>query len=544
MKTFYKTILLLFLNAPFLILNSFSQQAPGIQWQNTIGGSDFENCRSVFSTPDGGYIAGGYSTSNISGDKTEDCIGSYDYWIMKLDSVGAIQWQNTIGGSSYDVLVSMQQTTDGGFILGGSSSSNISGDKTENSIGNVDFWIIKIDSLGIIEWQNTVGGDSDDFCMCIQQTFDGGYICCGYSNSNISGDKTENSFNNSRDWWVVKLSASGTLQWENTIGGTLNDFALCMDQTSDGGYILGGVSESNISGDKTENSMGDDDYWVIKLDSSGAIQWQNTIGGSNADNLNSIQQTSAGGYILGGSSISDVSGDKTENTHGNQGVPDYWIVKLNSSGSIQWQNTIGGNNYDFLISIQQTFDGGYILGGISFSNISGDKTENCLGSDDYWIIKISPSGSIQWQNTIGGNVQDAISLITQTPDQGYIISGFSNSGISGDKTENTQGLWDYWIIKLLPDTITSIPNLQFSNSNFQIFPNPSNGIFQINFSKVQNFRKVSCEVINPLGQTLFKSQILNPKSQINLNLSFLPKGMYVLKINDSVSALSSKFVIE
>ncbi|MBK6642479.1 MAG: T9SS type A sorting domain-containing protein [Bacteroidetes bacterium] len=162
-------------------------------------------------------------------------------------------------------------------------------------------------------------------------------------------------------------------------------------QTSDGGYLLGGESNSNISWDKTENSMGDFDYWIVKTNSVGNIQWQNTIGGSEGDFLESLQQTTDGGYILGGWSLSNISGDKTQNNcDSTLGYPDFWIVKTDAAGSIQWQNTIGGSKNDKLHSIEQTIDGGYILGGYSESDISGNKTENCIGYSDYWIVKLTP----------------------------------------------------------------------------------------------------------------------------------------------------------
>ena len=146
-----------------LALPVFSQ-APAIQWQNTIGGNadDYAVPTIVLQTTDGGYIIGGSSSSNISGDKTENSNGSTDYWIVKTDSSGNIQWQNTIGGSGYDALVAIQQTSDGGYILGGQSQSNISGDKTENCLGGRDYWIVKTNATGVIQWQNTIGGDQDD----------------------------------------------------------------------------------------------------------------------------------------------------------------------------------------------------------------------------------------------------------------------------------------------------------------------------------------------------------------------------------------------
>lgn len=212
-----------------------------------------------------------------------------------------IEWQNTIGGNGHDYLQSIQQTTDGGYILAGHSQSNISGDKTENNIGGSDYWLLKTDAEGNIQWQNTIGGNNADNLYSIKQTADGGYILGGWSNSDISGDKTENS-NGGWDYWIVKTDATGNIQWQNTIGGSGSDELYCIQQTADGGYILGGNSDSNISGDKTENSIGglDWDYWIVKTDASGNVQWENTIGGTLTDRLKSVQQTIDGGYILGG----------------------------------------------------------------------------------------------------------------------------------------------------------------------------------------------------------------------------------------------------
>jgi hypothetical protein len=428
---------------PFCLLPllTFSQE---IEWQNTIGGNAEDELFSIQQTSDGGYILGGYSNSDISGDKTENSNGVSDYWIVKTDSIGTIQWQNTIGGNAEDELFSIQQTSDGGYILGGQSDSDISGDKTENSLGYYDYWIVKTDSMGIIQWENTIGGSGTDRLNSLQQTSDGGYILGGYSNSNISGDKTEHS-NGVSDYWIVKTDSIGNIQWQNTIGGNGDDELFSIQQTSDGGYILGGESPSAISGDKTENSLGFSDYWIVKTDSIGTIQWQNTIGGNNEDHLYTLQQTTDGGYILGGRSWSDISGDKSENSNGGF---DYWIVKTDSIGTIQWQNTIGGNQYDLLYAIQQTSDGGYILGGNSNSDISGDKTENNLGYYDYWIVKTDSIGTIQWQNTIGGISWDYFRSIYQTADGGYFLGGFSESNISTDKTENSNGVRDYWIVKV------------------------------------------------------------------------------------------------
>ncbi len=434
-----------------LCVVAFTQNIPSafaqeIEWQNMIGGWMEDYLYSIQQTTDGGYILAGASNSPISGDKTETSNGpDNDYWIVKTDSAGNIQWQNTINAIGPDELTFIQQTSDGGYILGGYSDSYLALDKTEWSQGLNDYWIVKTDSAGNIQWQNTIGGGSEDILYSIQQTFDGGYILGGYSYSGISGDKTENS-NGGYDYWIVKTNSTGIIQWQNTIGGSYTDYLFSIQQTIDGGYILGGYSQSDISGDKTENSNGSFDYWIVKTDTSGNILWQNTIGGSGWDELHCIHQTTDGGYILGGYSNSNISGDKMENSIG---LNDYWIIKTDGTGNIQWQNTIGGSLDDKLYSIQQTSDGGYILGGYSWSNTSGDKTENNLGQGDYWIVKTDSAGNIQWQNTIGGANSDWLKSMQQTSDDGYLLGGYSSSPISGDKTEeNFNNCSDYWILKL------------------------------------------------------------------------------------------------
>jgi len=433
----------LFILGFFLLTLQAYSQAPEIDWQKTIGGSKEDQLSCIAQTKDKGYIIGGSSFSNISGNKTENCRGDYDYWVIKLDSIGNTQWQKTIGGSNKDCLLLLKQSKDGGFIVGGKSNSKISKDKTENCQGDYDYWIIKLDAVGNMLWQNTIGGSGMDYFCSLSQTDDGGYVLGGFSTSNISDDKTENSYGD-EDYWIVKLNSIGVIQWQKTIGGNESDMLTSINLTNDGGYILAGQSNSPLSGNKPEITKGKKDYWVLKMDVKGKIEWQKAIGGKNYERMPSIQQTFDGGYILGGSSKSNISGDKTEDSIGGH---DYWVIKLNAKGIIQWQNTIGGSNDDFYCTINQTADG-YIVGGFSSSGISGDKTEKCSGDFDYWVIKLDSTGLLKWQNTIGGSSDDRLISIQQTIEGGFIIAGISNSEISEDKTENCQGDYDYWIIKL------------------------------------------------------------------------------------------------
>lgn len=542
MKNIHKNLLLVILTFNFCFYSvSYSQNIPTIQWQNTIGGSSFDFLYSAEQTTDGGYILVGYSYSNISGDKTENFIGIYgrsDYWIVKTDSSGNILWQNTIGGDYEEMLTSIKQTTDGGYILGGFSQSNISGDKTENNYDTLcatfDYWIVKTDSLGNLIWDLTIGGSDEDRLLAIEQTADNGFILGGFSISNTSGVKVENNIgaNPTTDYWIVKTDSLGNIEWQNTIGGSLYDYLYSIKQTQDGGYILGGMSCSNISGDKTETCLWYGDYWIIKTDSLGTIQWQNTIGGNGSDELFSIVQTSDGGYLLGGESNSNISWDKTENSMGDF---DYWIVKTNSVGTIQWQNTIGGSEGDFLESLQQTSDGGYILGGWSLSNISGDKTQNncdsTLGYPDFWIVKTDAAGSIQWQNTIGGSKNEKLHSIEQTIDGGYILGGYSESDISGNKTENSMGYSDYWIVKLTPETIISSVQMPYQQLPILISPNP----FTDKLSVTVNTNELSEFILYDM--TGRKMMNMNFTNSLTLNTEQLAKGLYTyeLRIKNGMS---------
>ena len=446
MKTVFTFVAILF------GINGFCQ-APEIEWQNTIGGSSMDQLGALKITSDGNYIIGGRSFSGISGDKSEPVVGSEDYWVLKLDNLGNIIWQNTIGGISSDVLTSINQTNDGGYIIGGKSSSGISGDKSEASLGMSDYWVVKLDSIGIIQWQNTIGGSGDDLLKIVIQTDDNGYILGGDSKSPISGDKTESNYG-LEDYWVIKLDSTGAIEWQKTFGGNEQDYLNDIIETEDGGALIGGSSISGISGNKSELNYGiGSDYWIIKLDPSGNIEWQNTIGGDQGDGLISIFKTNDSAYMLGGFSYSGISEDKTEI---NIGFNDFWIIKINLSGEIIWQKTIGGTTSDYLQCISPTIHNGIIACGYSNSDISGDKSEETNGIWDMWIVKLNSIGQLVWENTISGNDEDAAFEIIQTSDAGYIVGGLSDSDISYDKTEGTVGGTihdDFWVLKLLPDCV-------------------------------------------------------------------------------------------
>ncbi len=429
-----------------------AQSRPHKVWDKTIGGNLTDNFTSMGQTQDGGYILGGQSNSAISGDKTDSGRGSYDYWILKTDVNGNKLWDKTIGGSNTDNLEVVLQTTDGGYMLGGSSNSQQSGDKSQNTIRygsyspTYDYWIVRLDAQGNKLWDQNFGSYGEDRLQSLQQTTDGGFILGGYSDSGL-GSKSDGSYGGN-DYWVVKLDAQGNKLWDKTIGGNSQDYLYALQQTSDGGYILGGSSYSGASAFKSQASKGGSDYWVVKLDSNGNKVWDKSFGGGGNDNLFSVQQTTDGGYVLGGTSTSGKTGDKSQISRGGE---DYWVVKLDASGTKMWDSAVGGSQYDNSRFVLQTKDGGYAIGGYSNSGASlpaGEKSLPTNGETDFWLIKLGATGTVLWDLDLGGNKGDYLYAGLQTPEGGFILGGSTGSDMSGDKSLHGRGSTDFWLVKL------------------------------------------------------------------------------------------------
>jgi len=507
-------VLLLFL----FQLNAFSQ--PAIQWQKCLGGSHSDAASSIQQTLDGGYIVAGKSLSNdgdVSGN--HDSTGNFtDYWIVKLDGTGSIQWQKCFGSELGDEYpYSIEQTTDSGYIIAGWTDSN-GGDISGFHFGGTgctaqypcyDYWIVKLDAWGSLQWQKCLGGSEGDKTQSIIQTTDGGYIVAGGSAS-TDGDVTTVNHGVGADYWVVKLSSGGAIEWQKSYGGSGSDNANDIKQTFDGGYIIAGGSNSN-DGDVSGNHGGD--WWIVKIDTAGALQWQKCFGGSGDQGLPSIQQTVDSGYIIVGYTSSN-DGDVS----GNHGDFDYWVVKLSVSGALQWQKCLGGSSWDYGMSIQQTTDSGYIVAGWTSSH-DGDVVGNNL-PQPYWIVKLYGSGVIQWQKTYGGSGGDNAYSIQQTTDDGYIVAGVSGSN-DGDVSGNHGGYGDYWIVKLAP--YNGIKENNF-NTGFSVYPNPSNGIFHLRNNANEEVERI--EVFNCRGESvLYKEGKME-----ELNLSQSSSDIYFYKV--------------
>jgi hypothetical protein len=351
-------------------------QAPSWEWVKTFGGSNDDWGSSVQQTSDGGFILVGYTASFGAGGP--------DVWLIKTDADGNKQWDRTFGGGGSDWGSSVQQTSDGGFI--------IVGDTASFGAGWADVWLIKTDANGNKQWDRTFGGSGLDSGSSVQQTSDGGFILVGYTASFGAGDV-----------WLIKTDANGNKLWDRTFGGGNLDEGRSVQQTSDGGFIIVGYTAS----------FGAGDVWLIKTDADGNKLWDRTFGGSMVDRGYSVQQTSDGGFIIVGWTWSFGAGG-----------PDVWLIKTDADGNKLWDRTFGGSDWDEGYSVQQTSDGGFIIVGWTWSFGAG--------GPDVWLIKTDADGNKLWDRTFGGSMVDRGYSVQQTSDGGFIIVGATRSFGAGD----------------------------------------------------------------------------------------------------------------
>lgn len=413
-------------------------------WDKSFGGSNTEDFKTLLATADGGTLLGGTSVSPSSGNKSLQNYGERDYWIVKLNQAGDKVWEKTFGGINDDYFQSMVATEDGGFLLAGRSYSSNTGNKTVPNYGQDDYWVVKINASGEKVWDKTFGGSSNDELRSIVVTADGGALLGGFSRSPVSGNKTASLWG-SFDSWVVKINASGDKLWEKSFGGTELDYLFSMVTTADGGALLGGASTSPVSGNKTAQIFGGIDYWVVKINAAGDKVWDKSFGGTGSDWLNSMVNTQDGGMLLGGETQSPVSGNKTVT---NAGGSDQWLVKINASGDKLWEKVYGGSDSEMLYSIIATSDGGFLLGGHSTSVVSGNKSSDGFGGWDSWVVKINSTGEKTWDRSFGGSSTDWLYSMAASPDGGVFIGIDSRSPASGNKTAQNYGDTDYWIVKI------------------------------------------------------------------------------------------------
>ncbi len=354
-------------------------------------------------------------------------------------SQGNIETIKTYGGSKNESGQSVIQTSDGGYAVLGHTQS-IDGDISDKLNENFDYWLLKFDAENNLQWDKTYGGSGDDRGNSIIQTQDNGYVIIGFTQSSDQ-DVTNNA--GAQDYWIAKLDVSGNILWQKSFGYSGIDIGITLLQTNDNGYFITGVLDVTASGglgnSRNYQRHAGGDYWALKLNSIGELQWSRYFGGSFTDTPYDAIQTLDNGFIIIGSSDSD-----DVDITGNKGAYDFWIIKISQTGELIWEKSFGGSEIDEAHAIVNSGDGNYIIAGDTRSS-DLDVSEN-NGAADLWIIKISQTGELIWEKTFGGSSFDVARALSKTQDNGFLIVGSSRS-LDGDVTAN-QGQNDAWVLKV------------------------------------------------------------------------------------------------
>ncbi len=375
---------------------SISPEWGALIWNTTFGETDEDCLFSMIQTSDGGYALAGYTYSSGAGDA--------DFWLVKTDASGNKLWNKTYGGTETDRASSLVQTSDGGYAIAGTTNSY--------GAGSADFWLVKTDSGGNAQWNRThgteLGSESADEVI---QTSDGGYAVVGEKCPPGTGVG---------DFWLVKTDSAGNMQWNRTYDNSGRDDwpAAGIVQTSDGGYAVAGHSGSFLTSDVF-------DLWLVKTDADGSVEWDKTYERTTWDFAYDVIQTSDGGYALTG-------GTRCESGPMNQAV---LLLKTDQDGNMSWHNTYGGRIHDHAFSVVQTDDGGYAMAGFSSTNAT-----NVYTYTDLLLVRTDSVGNMLWKATCGeSSTADRARSIVQTSDGEYVLAGYTNSYGSGN--------YDGWLVK-------------------------------------------------------------------------------------------------
>jgi hypothetical protein len=413
-------------------------QTNTLQFAKNFGGSKNEIANAVIKLQDGGYAVFGETQSNDI-DITDKTNSSFDYWLLRFNASDDLMWSKTYGGSLDEKGADILATQDGGFVVTGYASSS-DGDVSQN-FGNQDFWVTKLNSSGNITWEKSFGFNGSDRAYAIIQTQDSGYLISGVLDVTASAGQGNTRQNSNQahaggDYWAVKLDASGNQEWTKYFGGNLSDDPFGVVETNSGNFILVGASDSadvDIS-----NNKGSYDFWVVSISSTGSLIWEKNFGGTQIDEAHGIVKTTDNNFIIVGNTRSDDT-----DISANFGDSDLWLVKIDESGNLIWEKSMGGASFDTASNISKS-NNGYLISGSSRSE-NGFISTN-YGQNDALVVNIDENGEVLWLKTIGGSEFDFAYDVTQLNDGSIIAVGETTSN-NFDLTGNN-GFTDALIIKL------------------------------------------------------------------------------------------------
>ena len=425
-------------------------QAPPVKDSDfSFGGSSEDFILDAIITSDGGNLIMSQSLSPANGNKTSPAYGSFDIWLIKTDASGTLEWQQTYGSTGYDERGSLLELPGGGYAFVSTAGAGSSGNIGVSGYGSLDIWVLRLDALGNKIWEKLYGGTETEFGNDITLAPGGGFFVTGTSLSSVSGNKTSPSFG---DWdgWLIKIDDSGNILWDKSFGGTGYDEFYDILTLPDGSVAVGGNSGSAFTGTRTTGNNGNSDFWIARIDDAGTQIWDASFGGSGQDAVDFLEYSPDGNLYVGGrtQSASISEGGISESINGPM---DGWILKMDLSGSLIWHNLIGSSGWDQLRGGWVLSDGSIVVGSTTNGAADGDQTAGSIGESDLWLLKIDPSGSIEWDQTFGGVSSETGCIVQQNALGQYILYGHSNSPVSGDKSQANFGGQDIWMLMTTPD---------------------------------------------------------------------------------------------
>lgn len=455
-----------------------------LNWTRTICSNTSADASCIIQTEDQNYVISGYGNFDNGYGNTAG--------VFKLDTAGNIKWAKSIHGTSSsksEYGYSIIQAKDGDYVTVG---------KTTLGEGKFDVYVVKLDTAGNIRWTRTIGGDSVDIGYSLVQSKDNGYVIAGKTNSYGAGNY---------DVYIVKLDSAGNLKWTRTVGGAGDDEGYSVTASTDGGFVIAGKTNSYGAGNY--------DVYVVKLDSVGNLQWTKTVGGTGDDEGYSVRSTTDGGYVIAGRT----------NSYG-AGNYDAYIIKLDLSGNLKWTRVIGGPADDEGISVIQTNDRGYAIGG--YTNSYG------AGHADMYMIKLDSTGNTCLPADSGGITSSGGVSAT---------GGIANSGGS---VGNVGIFGSGGILTDVCSTITSNIEIPTLVNNVEVYPNPSNGIFSVKIETAETTDKSAIEVYNMLGEKVYSSAYKTQHSIFVIDLNSQPSGIYLYRVIGETGNFVSegKFIIQ
>ncbi len=511
---------ILFLATLFSFSQSFGQNFSFTN-QNLIGNISADDLNKVIHTSDGGKLMI-FSSENTGGDRLSSNYGGIDFWIVKMNSLYAIEWEKSYGGSLQDSPFSAIELSDGSFVIGGLSNSfPDSGVRTFPTYGSTDYWVIKISSTGTLIWDKSFGSDGNDNLFSISSKNDT-LLLVGTSDGGISGSKTVDNYG-FKNIWLVAIDTAGNELFQRVYGGSMEE-DYPTSKMLDNKLIITCRTTSGISGNKTTPNYGTTDAWIIQLDDSYAIHKENTFGGIYIDYFYDVTLKDEIFYCVGGS-LSPMGGTKTSPKYG---YLDGWIVKLDMNLNNLEQSSYGGAGGFFFKNIINRPNGKLLVSGSASADIGTWKNRPSMGQGDFYLIGLDENGSYEWNYSWGGSDTDIPTQIFELQNNSFHIFGTSKSSASGDIWDSNHningGITDgYWCT-----FTTNLSILETEQQEIKAFPNPFTDLITFQSDQLLN---QDIQVTDLAGNVVFIKKASSFQEEINL--AFIKSGIYFVKVGNS-----------